>query len=240
MQRFFIADIHLNQDEPGITTGFLHFLQSLPSNSELYILGDLFDYWIGDDIVDQLSQQISQQLNQLKSRNIATYFIHGNRDFLLGQTFAKLCSMTILPEVSVLKNSDENIVILHGDLLCIDDLSYQKFRRKMHSKWLQCLFLLLPRYVRLKIATKLRHKSNLHNQQKYEYIMDVNQQAVESMMNSHHANVMIHGHTHKPAIHQFNVDGKPLMRMVLGAWHDGVNYIHQDQHGELKLIKIDN
>jgi len=239
MQRFFIADIHLNQNEPEITTGFLHFLQTLPNNSELYILGDLFDYWIGDDIADPLSQEVSEQLNKLKLRNIQTYFIHGNRDFLLGRRFAKLCAMTILPEVSILNHKNDNIVILHGDLLCVDDLSYQKFRRKMHNKWLQCLFLLLPRYFRKKIATKLRNRSNQYNQQKYEYIMDVNQQAIEAMMNNNQAKMMIHGHTHKPAAHQFNINGKAITRMVLGAWHDGANYIHQDQSGEIKLIKIE-
>ncbi|WP_392553333.1 UDP-2,3-diacylglucosamine diphosphatase [Orbus wheelerorum] len=239
MQRFFIADIHLNQNEPGITTGFLHFLQTLPNDSELYILGDLFDYWIGDDIVDSLHQEVSQQLNQLKLRNIQTYFIHGNRDFLLGHRFAKLCAMTILPETCIVKNDNNKIVILHGDLLCTDDLSYQKFRGKMHNKWLQRLFLLLPRYFRQKIASKLRNKSHQHNQQKYEHIMDVNQVAVEGMMSRYDANVMIHGHTHKLATHQFNCGGKILTRLVLGAWHDGVNYIHQDENGEIKLIKVE-
>jgi len=239
MQRFFIADIHLNQNEPEITTGFFHFLETLPNDSELYILGDLFDYWIGDDIVDPLSQDVSQQLNKLKLRHIQTYFIHGNRDFLLGHHFAKLCSIEILPEIKVLNNNGQNLIILHGDLLCIDDLSYQKFRRKMHTKWLQRLFLCLPRYFRQKIAAKLRNRSSQHNQQKQEYIMDVNLHAVKTMMTNYHADMMVHGHTHKPDVHHFDINDNPATRLVLGAWHDGANYIHQDQHGEIKLIKIE-
>ncbi|RKS87803.1 UDP-2,3-diacylglucosamine hydrolase [Orbus hercynius] len=236
MQRFFIADIHLNENEPEITAGFLHFLASLPANCELYILGDLFDYWIGDDIATPLHLMIARHLSALTRRNIKSFFIHGNRDFLLNHHFCQLCHMQLLPEVSVLDDHQDKMVILHGDLLCTDDKSYQRFRRKMHNKGLQRLFLLLPRYLRNKIADKLRNKSYQHNQQKAEYIMDVNQQAVELLMAKQQANVMIHGHIHKLATHDVKLAGTIGQRMVLGAWHDGVNYIHQDDQGHLNVI----
>lgn len=237
MQRFFIADIHLNDNEPVITTGFLHFLADLPDHCELYILGDLFDYWIGDDLTESLQDQVANALSALATRHITSYFVHGNRDFLLGHRYAKACQMTLLSDVNVLPVNQQNLLILHGDLLCTDDISYQNFRRKMHNKWLQRLFLMLPRFIRKNIATKLRNKSQQHNQHKAQYIMDVNQTAVIEMMTHYHADIMIHGHTHKPATHRFTLDTKPVERIVLGAWHDGVNYIHQDENGQVKLIQ---
>ena len=233
--RYFIADVHLTDNEPAsgyfdITAGFLSFLESLPDCCELYILGDLFDYWIGDDVNSKLHQKISLTLRSLTERQIKTYFVHGNRDFLLGERYAKSCNMTILSDINYLPTSDSNILFLHGDLLCTDDPQYQKFRNIMHKKWLQKLFLKLPLFIRLKIAGKLRQKSSSYNQIKSENIMDVNQQAVEKMMLKYDAGIMVHGHTHKPATHQFLVNGKPASRLVLGAWHDGVSYIKQDSN----------
>lgn len=237
MQRFFVADVHLNENEPEIVTGFFHFLHALPSESELYILGDLFDYWIGDDIVSDLQLNVAKELSELKSRNIISYFIHGNRDFLLGNHFSQVSAMQLLPEIYCISSDSKNILILHGDLLCTDDRHYQKFRKKMHNKWLQYLFLLLPRYFRQKIANKLRNTSREYNQHKTQSIMDVNQDAVEETMAKHRATVMIHGHTHKPATHHFELLDSPVERIVLGAWHDGINYIHQDDNGIIQLVQ---
>ncbi|MCX8649110.1 UDP-2,3-diacylglucosamine diphosphatase [Gilliamella sp. B2776] len=233
--RYFIADIHLTDNEPvqgyfDITAGFLSFLESLPDCCELYILGDLFDYWIGDDVNSKLHQKIALALRSLTERQIRIYFVHGNRDFLLGKKYAKLCNMTILPDINCLPTGESKILFLHGDLLCTDDPQYQKFRNIMHKKWLQKVFLMLPLFIRLKIASKLRQKSCLHNRIKSESIMDVNQQTVEKMMIKYNVSTMVHGHTHKPAIHQFLVNGQPVSRLVLGAWHDGVSYIKQDSN----------
>ncbi|OCG54670.1 UDP-2,3-diacylglucosamine diphosphatase [Gilliamella sp. wkB18] len=239
--RYFIADIHLADNEPasghfGVLGGFLSFLDTLPEKCELYILGDLFDYWVGDDVRTNLNKKIAQALNALSQKQITKYFVHGNRDFLLGNKYAQLCDMTILSDISSLPNQDKNIILLHGDLLCIDDLQYQKFRNVMHNKWLQKLFLFLPFFIRLKIADKLRKKSSQHNQIKPQIIMDVNQQAVVEMMIKHNANIMVHGHTHKPANHHFFIEGKSVSRIVLGAWHDGISYIKQEQNSnQLKL-----
>lgn len=228
--RYFVADIHLTDNESGITADFLSFLNTLPSHCELYILGDLFDYWVGDDVNSGLHKQVAKALQSLSKRYIKKYFVHGNRDFLLGKKYAQSCDMTLLPDINELFDNTKNIVFLHGDLLCSDDPEYQRFRKIMHCKWLQKLFLLLPLFIRLKIASKLRQKSSQHNQIKSESIMDVNQQTVINMMIKNNADVMIHGHTHKPATHVFLIDKKPVKRIVLGAWHDGISYIKQESN----------
>lgn len=238
MQRFFIADIHLNDNEPDISAGFFHFINQLPAGSELYILGDLFDYWIGDDEWTCLHQKVANALSSLKERQVKVYFVHGNRDFLLGQCFAKACQMKLLPEVNLIEQNKSNLLFLHGDLLCTDDQSYQNFRKKMHNRWLQILFLKLPLFIRRKIASKLRGESQQHNSRKAKAIMDVNQQAVERMVQQYQANIMIHGHTHKPDTHTFKLNNQTIRRMVLGAWHDGFNYIYQDDQGEIKLYQL--
>lgn len=230
--RYFIADIHLIDNEPDITAGFLSFLDTLPNYCELYILGDLFDYWVGDDVNAALHKQIARALKSLSKRHIKKYFVHGNRDFLLGKKYAQSCDMTLLPEINKLPNHEKNIVFLHGDLLCSDDPEYQRFRKFMHCKWLQKLFLLLPLFIRLKIAGKLRQKSSQHNQIKSDSIMDVNQETVSTIMIKNNADVMIHGHTHKPATHIFLIDKKPVKRIVLGAWHEGVSYIKQENNSD--------
>lgn len=228
MPRYFIADIHLADNQPVLTTGFLLFLDGLPDHAELYILGDLFDYWVGDDIQTPLHQTVAQALHALAKRHIKTYFVHGNRDFLLGKNYAKSCNMTILQDINVLSLNQGTLIFLHGDLLCTDDVAYQKFRRRMHCKWLQRLFLLLPLRLRQKIAAKLRQKSINHNRVKSHDIMDVNQQAVNEMMLKYDAIVMIHGHTHKPATHAFLLNNASATRMVLGAWHEQGSYIVQN------------
>ncbi|WP_218059170.1 UDP-2,3-diacylglucosamine diphosphatase [Gilliamella sp. wkB178] len=230
--RYFIADIHLTDDEPVITAGFLSFLDTIPDNCELYILGDLFDYWVGDDVNSSLHKQIACALQSLSNRHIKKYFVCGNRDFLLGKQYAKACDMTLLTDINCLAKSGKSIVFLHGDLLCTDDPHYQRFRKIMHCSWLQKLFLCLPLFIRLKIAAKLRQKSSQHNQMKSETIMDVNQQAVVEMMVKYHADTMIHGHTHKPATHAFLINAEPVKRIVLGAWHDGVSYIKQQSNSD--------
>ncbi|MDF7667873.1 UDP-2,3-diacylglucosamine diphosphatase [Orbaceae bacterium ESL0727] len=228
MQRYFIADIHLTEDQPALTAGFFSFLDTLPNGCELYILGDLFDYWIGDDIASPFHQQVAKALRTLSQRQIKKYFVQGNRDFLLGRDYCQLCDMTLLPDINTLPLADKTLLFLHGDLLCTDDVQYQKFRQRLRYKWLQRLFLWSPRRFRQAIAKHLRQKSIKQNQNKSAHRMDVNQQAVLDMLNKYQATVMIHGHTHKPATHELIVAGQPLTRLVLSAWHDGVSYIKQD------------
>ncbi|MBT0728486.1 UDP-2,3-diacylglucosamine diphosphatase [Rosenbergiella australiborealis] len=213
----FIADLHLCQEEPAITAGFLRFLaHQAQTCSELYILGDLFEAWIGDDDPSPLHRQIAQAIAAL---SIPVYFIHGNRDFLVGKKFARQANMQILPEEYVLERFGQRLVIMHGDTLCTDDVDYLKFRKKVHTPWIQWLFLRLPLSVRLNIARKMRQRSQSAHQHKAMAVMDVNPQAVIEVFERHNATFLVHGHTHQPAIHSVKAVSLQAQRAVLGAWH---------------------
>ncbi|MBP2196789.1 UDP-2,3-diacylglucosamine diphosphatase [Pantoea cypripedii] len=231
----FIADLHLCQDEPAITAGFLHFLQREAHQCDaLYILGDLFEAWIGDDDPNPLHQQIAAALKALP---VPKYFIHGNRDFLLGQRFAAACGMTLLPEEQVLTLYGQRLLIMHGDTLCTDDEGYQRFRAKVHQRWLQKLFLALPLRLRMRIAARMRANSKQANQHKSLSIMDVNQQAVIEAMTRQQVRLLIHGHTHRPAIHEFVLQAENAQRVVLGAWHQQGSMVQVDASG-VSLIEF--
>lgn len=220
MATYFIADLHLHTEEPAITAGFLHFLQGEARSSEgLYILGDLFEAWIGDDDLTPLHQEIASALKKLVDSGTPCYFIHGNRDFLIGKRFAQVSGMRLLAEEELLNLYGRRVLIMHGDTLCTDDREYQHFRQKVHKAWVQKLFLALPLFMRRKIALRMRNGSKAANGHKAAAIMDVNQQAVVDAMRKHQAGWLIHGHTHRPAIHSLTVDGQPASRVVLGAWH---------------------
>ncbi|AHG21501.1 UDP-2,3-diacylglucosamine hydrolase [Chania multitudinisentens RB-25] len=220
MNTLFIADLHLCAQEPAITAGFLRFLQREAVHADaLYILGDLFEAWIGDDDPEPLHAEIAAALKMLQQAGTPCYFIHGNRDFLLGKRFAQASGMVLLPEQQVIERYGRKILIMHGDTLCTDDQAYQEFRRKVHNTWLQKLFLALPLRWRLKIAATMRARSQHTNQYKSEAIMDVNPQAVEQAMLRHHVQWLIHGHTHRPAVHQLTLNDTTAHRVVLGAWH---------------------
>ncbi|MEI2680284.1 UDP-2,3-diacylglucosamine diphosphatase [Erwinia aphidicola] len=214
----FIADLHLCTEEPAITAGFLHFLRREAQHADaLYILGDLFEAWIGDDDPNPLHADVATALRQL---NIPCYFIHGNRDFLVGKRFARAAGMTLLPQEQVLELYGRRVLIMHGDTLCTDDEGYQRYRQKVQQRWLQRVFLALPLFVRQRIARKMRNGSKQANRNKDLAIMDVNPQAVVDAMSRHQVPCLIHGHTHRPAVHALNINGLPAERLVLGAWHE--------------------
>lgn len=156
----------------------------------------------------------------LRQLAIPCYFIHGNRDFLLGKRFAKASGMTLLPEEQVLDLYGRRVLIMHGDTLCTDDQGYLRFRAKVQQRWLQTLFLALPLFVRQRIALKMRAGSRQANSSKSREIMDVNQQAVVAAMSRHQVQWLIHGHTHRPAVHPLLIQGQAAERLVLGAWHE--------------------
>ncbi|WP_337263383.1 MULTISPECIES: UDP-2,3-diacylglucosamine diphosphatase [unclassified Serratia (in: enterobacteria)] len=221
MSTLFIADLHLCAQEPAITAGFLRFLQREAVHADaLYILGDLFEAWIGDDDPEPLHAEIAAALNALQSAGTPCYFIHGNRDFLLGDRFAQASGMILLPEQQVVELYGRRVLIMHGDTLCTDDHAYQEFRRKVHNTWIQKLFLALPLRWRLKIAAQMRARSQQSNQHKSAAIMDVNPQAVEQALLRNNVHWLIHGHTHRPAIHSLALSTGNAQRAVLGAWHE--------------------
>jgi UDP-2,3-diacylglucosamine hydrolase len=220
MATLFIADLHLCSEEPAITAGFLRFLAGTARGADaLYILGDLFEAWIGDDDPEPLHRQIALAIKELVDSGVPCFFIHGNRDFLLGKRFARLSGMTLLPEEQVLDLYGRKMLLLHGDTLCTDDHGYQTFRKKVHQPWLQCLFLALPLFIRKGVAAKMRANSKASNSAKSMAIMDVNPHTVTRALTRHQVQWMIHGHTHRPEIHSINANGKPAFRCVLGAWH---------------------
>ncbi|BGI53705.1 MAG: UDP-2,3-diacylglucosamine diphosphatase [Candidatus Hamiltonella defensa (Ceratovacuna japonica)] len=228
MSTLFIGDIHLSVEYPEITKNFFRFLQTEATQAEsLYILGDLFDKWIGDDDPHPFYRKVAAELFALKKKGIPCYFIHGNRDFLIGQAFADESGMILLPECKVIQLYDYNICILHGDTLCTKDTEYQIFRKIAHHRFIQRLFLCLPLSFRFYIAKKLRLQSGEQNKKKGEEIMDVDPQSVLDLMACHDVDWIIHGHTHRPAIHNIEMIVTPLLsskkiarRAVLSAWHN--------------------
>lgn len=220
MATLFIADLHLQTEEPAITAGFLRFLHGEARSADaLYILGDLFEAWIGDDDPNPLHSEIACAIKSLADSGVPCYFIHGNRDFLIGKRFATESGMQLLPEEKVLDLYGRRVLIMHGDTLCTDDPGYLAFRAKVHTPWIQKLFLALPLFIRRRIAQKMRDDSKAANSSKSMEIMDVNAQAVVEVMEKHHVQWLIHGHTHRPDIHTLDANGETAHRVVLGAWH---------------------
>lgn len=238
MATLFIADLHLHTEEPAITAGFLHFLDGVAREADaLYILGDLFEAWIGDDDPNPLHQRVADAIRALVDSGVPCYFIHGNRDFLLGKRFARESGMQLLPQEKVLNLYGRNVLIMHGDTLCTDDAGYQAFRAKVHQPWLQTLFLALPLFIRHRVAAKMRAGSRAANSSKSLAIMDVNQQAVIEAMEKHRVQWLIHGHTHRPAVHQLTANDAPAFRAVLGAWHSEGSMIRVSE-SDVELVQF--
>ena len=219
-QTLFVSDLHLDPKRPHIIAAFCRFLNECSSADALYILGDLFEYWIGDDDPAIGLEPAINAISELSNSGVPIYFIHGNRDFLIGKRFSKQTQCKILAEETVIDLYGTPTLIMHGDTLCTDDIAYQKYRAKARNPFIQKPLLMLSVKRRLKIAEGLRNKSKSAVQEKPEYIMDVNQQAVEKVMLKHNVNVLIHGHTHRPAEHEFNLNGTKYQRIVLGDWYE--------------------
>ncbi|KUQ07276.1 UDP-2,3-diacylglucosamine hydrolase [Enterobacter roggenkampii] len=220
MATLFIADLHLQTEEPAITAGFLRFLRGEAKSADaLYILGDLFEAWIGDDDPNPLHREMAAAIHALVDSGVPCYFIHGNRDFLIGKRYARESGMTLLPEEQVLDLYGRKVLIVHGDTLCTDDTGYLAFRAKVHTPWIQKVFLALPLFIRNRIAARMRAGSKAANSSKSMTIMDVNPQAVVRVMEKHDVQWLIHGHTHRPDVHSLIANGQPAHRVVLGAWH---------------------
>jgi UDP-2,3-diacylglucosamine hydrolase len=217
---YFISDLHLSADRQDITECLFRFLKREAVQADaLYILGDLFEVWIGDDDLSTFSESIATALKNL-SRTVPIFFIHGNRDFAIRQTFANKAGMTILPEQKVVNIYGRRALLMHGDELCTRDIAYQKFRKKSRGWWWPRLMLMLPLKIRQHLAKSGREISK-NNQKKLTLeIMDVTQSEVEMAMQRHEVDLLIHGHTHRPNKHKFTMNDKPMQRIVLGDWYD--------------------
>lgn len=218
---YFIADLHLTQNRPDITACFLSFLKNdAPKAEKLYILGDLFEYWIGDDDTNPFVLEVASALKTLSRHETEIYYIHGNRDFLLGNKYAKASGMQLLPEIDVIDLYGRDVVILHGDTLCTRDVAYQAFRKKSRSWWWQAIIKNLPLFVRKNIAENYRKKSADATAMKSQDIMDVTESEVIAQLEQHNSQLMIHGHTHRPYIHDIEVNNNSAQRIVLGDWYE--------------------
>ncbi|MCA1895948.1 UDP-2,3-diacylglucosamine diphosphatase [Shewanella putrefaciens] len=216
MRTLFIGDLHLSADRLDITQAFTLFLETeLDDADALYILGDLFEVWVGDDIAAPFALELANKLKQV-SLKLPVYFIHGNRDFMLGKQFARAAGMQILPEVTCLNLYGVKTVILHGDSLCTLDKAYQRFRKLRSLALARWLYGCLSKKTRQGIADNIRSKSKSSNKHKSYTIMDVEPNAVNALLARTHAQYMIHGHTHRPAIHQLDNGCK---RIVVGDWY---------------------
>ena len=225
MKTLFISDLHLDPKRPDIQLCFDQFIDSCLSQASeiqaLYILGDLFEVWMGDDISIPLYQHSISQLTRLTEHGIKTYIMHGNRDFLMGQEFEQASGCTIIPDLYHLSINEQSILLSHGDIFCTDDSEYMQFRNMVREPHWQQQFLHKSAEERVRIARDMREQSQQHGQEKAADIMDVNQQTVEQIMSEHHISTLIHGHTHRPAIHEFKLHGQTMQRIVLPDWNPG-------------------
>ena len=233
MSIFFISDLHLEQNKPHLTKAFENFINSkVNSHDELFILGDFFEQWIGDDNEDSFIKGIKNTLKLKTAEGLKIYFMHGNRDFLIGDKFCKEVGAKLLKDPFIFNLNEKKIMLMHGDSLCTDDKDYQEFRNLVRNKDWQKDFLSKDLKERKEVAKSLREISSLENKTKDEAIMDVNQDEVLRIIENHSIDVLIHGHTHRPYIHDEN--GVP--RMVLGDWGDFLWFIESSK-GDLNLVK---
>ncbi len=217
-----LSDLHLNEAQPALTRQFFRFLEQVaPSAQSVYILGDLFEYWLGDDTLDQpFPHSIVHALRALSDRGVAVWLMHGNRDFLLGKAFAAQCGLQLLADPHLINLYGTPTMLMHGDLLCTDDHDYQTFRQQVRNPAWQRGFLSLPLAERIAMAQSARDQSKSAQQKKSADIMDVNPDAVHDMLRQYGYPRLIHGHTHRQALHSLLVDGHDCQRWVLPDWHD--------------------
>lgn len=221
MTTLFISDLHLHESRPEVTEGFQQFLRTQAQEAEaLYILGDFFDAWIGDDDDNPLATQTAARLRQVADQGVAIYLMHGNRDFLLGEDFANRAGATLIDDPTIVQLGERSAVLMHGDTLCTRDVDYMAFRAQVRTPQWQAQALAQPLAVRRQIAMELRNQSKSMSSLKAEDIMDVTPEEVVRVMEEAGASVLIHGHTHRPKRHSLTVKGQEAERIVLGDWHE--------------------
>lgn len=236
MATWFISDLHLDAAQPDVITLLLDFLRHIGGDAEaLYILGDLFEYWVGDDALGTphaaAFAPVISALRAASDSGVKLYLQHGNRDFLIGAAFAAATGCMLLPETTVIDLYGAATLLLHGDTLCSDDVAYQQVRKRLRDPQWQHTFLTLPLAERIHQAQAMRAQSQAQ-QQAREYLVDVNQQTVQAALQAAGVRYLIHGHTHRPAIHEWEANGLAYQRIVLGDWHaDAASFLRVDANG---------
>lgn len=214
-----ISDLHLEEERPDITRAFLHFLATRAADAEaLYILGDFFEAWIGDDAMTPFQHDIARALRRLSDGGTRVFLMHGNRDFLIGQRFCREAGCTLLPDPSVVDLAGERVLLMHGDSLCTRDLAYMRLRRWLRNPLTLWLLRHLPLKTRHALARRLRKESQMQTRQKAAEIVDVTPEEIPRALRQYRARRLVHGHTHRPAEHTLVVEGEPATRIVLGDW----------------------
>ncbi|HNP37299.1 MAG TPA: UDP-2,3-diacylglucosamine diphosphatase [Woeseiaceae bacterium] len=232
MATLFISDLHLDSERPEIGSQFLDFLGGEAREAEaLYILGDLFDSWVGDDDPNPHFADMKRAITAFTASGVPAYFMHGNRDFMIGSEFADETGVHLLPDPTMVDLYGSKVLLAHGDALCTDDIEYQQVRAMVRNPDWQRMILGKPLAERLALAADVRAKSQLRNAGLPEAIMDVNQAAVEQLMSEHAVTLLLHGHTHRPAVHDFKLGDKDAQRIVLGDWFDHGSVVRWNANG---------
>ena len=236
---YIISDLHLGDGHPELLEAFERFIDIKARHAHaLYILGDLFEAWVGDDDESLTAKRVCERLKGLSELGVPVFYMHGNRDFLVGKSYIKQSDMHFLPDPSVVAFDGHDILMSHGDLLCTHDIPYQRYRWLVHRPWLQALFLALPRKFRHQLGDKLRMKSQEQGSKKTMNLMDVDEETVAKWLKKYQVYTIVHGHTHKPFKHFYPMSHPPFTRFVLGAWDNGQARILCYQRGELAFVDL--
>jgi UDP-2,3-diacylglucosamine hydrolase len=230
---YFVADLHLAGHRPNGVDAFVRFLsETAARGSALYILGDLFEHWVGDDDhSDSSNEVVLTSIAKLTGLGVPVYFMPGNRDFVLGRAAAKRAGVSMLPDPSVVTLFGRPTLLAHGDAYCTADVTYQTYRRWIRSNWIRAVYNLLPLGLRRGVVRSIRRRSELGKKSKSAMIMDVEQSAIETALRTANCDLMIHGHTHRPARHEHLVDGRLCVRWVLADWYAKGSYLRLDAGG---------
>lgn len=232
MTALFASDLHLEPGKPEITRQFLEFLEGpVAGAGALYLLGDIFEAWLGDDVPDPLGAEVANALSAVSARGTAVYLMQGNRDFLLGDGFCARAGATHLPDPVIVSHAGGRALVTHGDALCTADGAYQRLRSLVRDPEVQRAFLSLPVAARRALASEARAGSRAHLAEAGQYITDVEPASVETVLREAGVDVLLHGHTHRPGIHALTVDGRNCTRIVLGDWHASGSYLRWDARG---------
>ena len=238
MSTLFVSDLHLDAAWPDVTSQFLAFLRHEARGARaLYILGDLFEAWIGDDDPDPAKRVVVSALRELTASGVPCFAMHGNRDFMLGDRFCRDTGCRLIEDGTIIDLHGEQVLLMHGDLLCTDDVSYQRLRRIVRNPVVLWIFRHLSLARRERLAARLRAGSQMHTSATAPEIMDVNDAAVRDTFRRAGVRTLVHGHTHRPAVHRLEIDGTPARRIVLGDWHRAGSVLDWSASGpELRVL----
>ena len=232
MATLFISDLHIDAERPDIGDQLLALLEGEARNADtLYILGDLFESWVGDDDPNEHYATIKSAIRALVDSGVPVYFMHGNRDFMIGADFANETGVQILPDPTRIKLHGTSVLLSHGDALCTDDVEYQQVRAMVRNPEWQAMMLSKPLEERIAFAAHARAQSMARNASLSEEIMDVNQGEVDNLITEHGVDILLHGHTHRPFVHDVDLGDRTAKRIVLGDWYEQGSIVRWDENG---------